>query len=392
MFAPVGTDMYLAGVVNVADSFHADISKAQLTIPIYFLGLAVGQVLYGPLVDRFGRKWPLLIGEITFIVSSLLIVVAPSINSVIALRLLQALGGCSGMIIGRVIVRDLFDFRQSAKMYAMLGVVQGLGPILAPVAGGFILVRWGWRATFVCMGVFGITCLIASVWGLPESLPPKSRRKANLPQIIRDYWEMACHRSFIVPALTGAVAGSFLFAYICASPYIFMNVFGVSKTLYTTIFVSNTVGTMIAAQLNNFLSHKYSPVRKLTGALTLALVFNGTLVLASHQSSMIMFMIPLWFAIATMPVIFANAIAITMRDCGDKAGIASALFGLLQFCFACLTSALASVWHDGTPAPMAWIMLAAIGLGLAIFVVGTRLGDPCPAVDETETCSSQTNI
>lgn len=387
MFAPVGTDMYLAGVGSIAESFRTDISKAQLTFSVYFFGLAVGQVLYGPLVDRFGRKRPLLIGVAVFVVSSFLIVVAPSIETVIALRLFQALGGCSGMIIGRAVVRDLFDFRQSAKVYAMLGVVQGLAPILAPVLGAFILVRWGWRETFVCMGVFGVACLAASVWGLPESLPPEARRKVNMSQIIRDYWEMLCYRPFIIPALAGAVAGSFLFAYISASPYVFMNVFGVSKAQYTMIFASNTVGTFIAAQLNNLLARKYSPGWMITRAMVFALVSCGALVMLSGQASMFLYMIPLWLAIAALPVIFANSVAIAMRDCCGKAGVASALFGLLQFGFASLASGLASVWRDGTPAPMSWIMLGALSLGLAIHLAGTRLGGYEPAIEKAEACS-----
>ncbi len=374
MFAPVGTDMYLAGVLNVANDFHADVAKAQLTFPVFFLGLALGQILYGPLVDRFGRSRPLWIGVSVFVVSSFLIVVTPTINGMIALRLFQALGGCSGMIIGRAVVRDLFDYRQSARIYAMLSVVQGLAPILAPILGAFILTRWGWRATFAGMGVFGLGCLVASVWGLPESLPAEARRKANMRRIGRDYWEMLCYRPFIVPALAGSIAGSFLFAYISASPYVFMGVFGAGKALYTAIFASNMVGTILAAQVNNHLSRKYSPVGMLTGALAFAMVSNVALVAAAGRTPMLVFLVPLWLTISMLPVIFANSVAIAMRTCGDRAGIASALLGLLQFGFASLTSGLASVWRDGTPAPMSWIMLAAIGVGFAIFGVGMRCG------------------
>jgi DHA1 family bicyclomycin/chloramphenicol resistance-like MFS transporter len=388
MFAPVGTDIYITGIVNIADNFHADVSKAQLTLSIYFLGLALGQIMYGPLVDRFGRKRPLLLGIFAFVVSSFLIVVAPSINSVIFLRLIQALGGCSGMIIGRAVVRDLFDYRQSANIYSTLGVVQGLAPILAPIAGGVILARWNWRIAFVFMGLFGLICFALTAFGLPESLPAESRRKVSIPQILKDYYELARHPHFIFPALSGAVAGSYIFAYICASPFVFMNVFGVNKAQYTVIFALNMAGTMLTAHFGNILSKKHSPSWMLMRSMIYALIANGFLVAISKHAPMSFFMIVLWLTIAPLPVIFANSIAIAMRDCLGKAGIASALFGLLQFGFASIVGALVSVWRNGTPSPMAWSMFGAIGIGLAILFVGTKFTDRQTGFIEDEISST----
>ncbi len=372
MFAPVGTDMYLAGIVNIANDFSVDVSKSQMTLSVYFLGLAFGQILYGPLIDRYGRKLPLVIGEVVFILCSVLIVVAGNIESIIVLRLLQAIGGCSGMIVGRAMVRDLFNMHQSARVYAMLGVVQGLAPILAPIAGGFILAHWGWRSAFVVMAVFGLICLGATVAGLPETLPQPVRRNVNIRQTMRDYWQMLWFRPFIIPALSGSVAGSFLFAYICASPDVFITIFGVSQTTYTLIFALNMAGTIVAAQMNHFFAKKHSPEFLLKVTLIFTAVCCAVLVIISGRASLIQFMIPLWFSIATIPLIFANSVAIAMDRCGQMAGIASGLFGVLQFGAASIAGMAVSAWRSQTPAPMAWIMLIAVALGLAILLAGSK--------------------
>ncbi len=377
MFAPVGTDMYLAGLVTLGEDLQTDVSHAQMTLSIYFLGLALGQVLYGPLIDRFGRVWPLRAGIVLFLVSSFLICVADTIQSVLVLRLLQALGGCSGMVAGRAVVRDLFDYRQSSRVFAMLGVVQGVAPIVAPVAGTVLIAFWGWRSTFVFMGIFGLGCLLAATFGLSETLGKENRRSIHPVNILRDYFRVLTFRPFLIPALAGAFSGSFLFVYICASPYVFMTVHGVSSTAYTAIFAMNTVGGFFSAHLNNRLLHRFSPLQLLTRALLLCAVFCLLLFFCAQTDSLPLLMVPLWLALATIPAIFANSMALALKDCGERAGVASALLGLLQFGIASLAGFGISLWKDGSAVPMALCMFGAVATGLAILYFGMRREREC---------------
>src|SRR5262245_19014547 len=170
-FGPLSIDMYLPGLPTIARDFRADTAAAQLTLSLFFVGLAVGQAIYGPIADRFGRKRPLLVGCAFYMVASLACALAPSIESLIALRCAQAIGGCAGMVIARSIVRDLFDTRESARMYSFLMLVMGLAPITAPLIGGQLLVAFGWRAIYWLLAGFGLLCALMVALGLPESLP-----------------------------------------------------------------------------------------------------------------------------------------------------------------------------------------------------------------------------
>jgi MFS transporter, DHA1 family, multidrug resistance protein len=184
-FGAFGTDMYLSGFPSIAKYFNTDEANVQLTLSVYFLGLAVGQLFYGPLVDRFGRRKPLIVGVAIFVVASLLITIAPNIHCFIGLRLLQALGGCSGMIVGRAVVRDLFDLQESARFMSMLAVVQGLAPIIAPVLGAYLLTVSVWQSVFWFIGALGLACLIGTAVGLPETLTEENRSRAGLAQVFR---------------------------------------------------------------------------------------------------------------------------------------------------------------------------------------------------------------
>jgi DHA1 family bicyclomycin/chloramphenicol resistance-like MFS transporter len=198
-FGPFGTDMYLSGFPAMAQDLGSDVAGVQMSLSFYFIGLAIGQVIYGPLVDRVGRRVPLVCGLALFVVASACISFADSLGSLLFLRVLQALGGCSGMIVGRAVVRDLFDVRESAGILSMLAVVQGLGPIVAPVLGSQILTYASWRLVFVFLTLFGLGCLAAAYFGLPETLPPSRRRSGGAGEVLRDYGRLLVHRPFIVP-------------------------------------------------------------------------------------------------------------------------------------------------------------------------------------------------
>lgn len=363
MFGPFGTDMYLSGFSKIAEDLHTDISQVQITLSVYFIGLAIGQMIYGPFLDRFGRRIPLFIGLVLFVGSSILIALTPNIHFFIWLRLLQALGGCAGMIIGRAVVRDLFDLKGSANMLSILAIVQGLGPIIAPVLGSFMLTILPWRSLFVFTALFGTFCLLESIFGLPETLPPEKRRNIRFKQVFSDYWSLIVRRSFIAPAAASGIAMSCLFAYISGSSFVFMNIYGMSARQYGLIFACNAMGTIFSAQINRVLLRHFEPQQVLTGGFIFNICIVIALVFMAGGAPMWAFMIPLWLCIASLPLIFANAIALAMDAGHDKGGSASALIGLLQFFFASLASMAVSFLHNGTAYPMACVMLGGVVLG-----------------------------
>jgi MFS transporter, DHA1 family, multidrug resistance protein len=373
-FGPFGTDMYLSGFPTMAGDLGTDVAHVQITLSVYFLGLAIGQLLYGPIVDRMGRRKPLIFGLCLFTAASLLAVFAKNIQCLLALRLCQALGGCAGMIVGRAVVRDLFDLKGAANLFSMLALVQGLGPIVAPILGSCLLHFASWRWVFVFLALFGVACLLAVVLGLPESLPKEKRLGGDFKNAVADYWFLMRKRAFIVPALAGGIAGSSLFAYISASPFVFMTIYGVGATTYGMIFAGNACGTILAAQLNRILLRRTVPYKIFTGAV----LFNiGAILLlfpAAESGSMALFMIPLWFTVASVPMMMANSMAIAMSECGDKAGIASAIIGLLQFGLASLVSYAVSLLHNGTAYPMAGVMLGCVVTSALVSLAGNRKG------------------
>lgn len=350
-FAPFATDMYLASFSSLAQSFHASASQVQLTLSIFFIGLAIGQPIYGPLIDRYGRRGPLLIGVAAFVLSSALCTVAPNIETLIGLRLLQAVAGCSGMIVSRAIIRDLFEVREAARVLSHVIMMQVFAPVIAPLMGSYILAWAHWQAIFAFLALFGAACFIATAVGVRETLPPE-RRKVDRG-IGKTFLRLLQRREFIVQALSGALAQSCMFAFISGSPFVFMELHGVSPQQYGWLFGINALGMVCASQLNRVLLARFAPRTLFRGALALNVVAGLTLLSVAGAHSLLLLMIPLWFCIATMPVLGANSMAIAMNASGDDAGSASALIGLLQFTSASLASGSVALLHNGTAYPMA---------------------------------------
>lgn len=371
-FAPFATDMYLSSFSILAEQFQTTPARVQWTLSIFFLGLAAGQLIYGPLVDRFGRRPPLIVGVAIFTTSSLLLTIAPSIDSFILLRLIQALGGCAGMIISRAIIQDLFHERDAAAVLSLMMLVQGLGPIMAPILGGYLVAVVGWQSVFAFLVLFGLGCLCATYWGLPETLPPKRRRHDSLRRVAWGYLSLLSQRAFMTPTLTGGLAISSLFSFISGSPYVLMHVYHVSQDHYGWLFGVNTIGMILASQANRLLLKKLSPRLILKGALVLNLTSCVLLVVMAHSASLLLFMLPLWFCLATIPLIGANVTVISMAAGNNRAGSASAIIGVVQFGLGSLATMLVGMLHNDTAVPMAAVMLGGSFLACLSFVLGRR--------------------
>ena len=229
-FGPLSIDMYLPGLPAIGRSLHASSADTQMTVAAFFIGIAVGQLFYGPISDRFGRRWPMLIGIGLYIAASVGCAVSNSIGLLIGLRVLQALGGCAGMVIARAIVRDRFESHEVLHVFSMLMLVMGLAPILAPLMGGFMLQVASWRWLFGVQATFAAIVAVAVIFTLPESLSPETAAQARGEHPFRSYFTLLKNPRLLGYVLTGAFSGAALFTYVATSPDIVIGHFPRSPT------------------------------------------------------------------------------------------------------------------------------------------------------------------
>ena len=362
-FGPLAIDFYLPSFPTLARAFATDVEHVQLSLAAYFAGLAIGQLAYGPMADRYGRRRPLLFGVVLFTLASLGCALAPNLEWLIAARFVQALGGCAGMVISRAVVRDLCDPLASAKVFSQLMLVMGLAPILAPLAGGVLLDVFGWQSIFFCLALFSALVGAGLAAWLPETLSDTQPR-APLRGSLGRYAALLRDREFIACGLAGGVAMAGMFAYIAGSPFVFIELYGVPAEHYGWLFGSNAAGFILAAQVNARLLRYRGPgfwLRRIVWVFFLSGVVLLGLALA-RPAQLWPLLIPLFIAIASLGCIPPNASACAMAHQGAQAGSASALMGSLQFCVAAGASSLVGVLHDGSAVPMAAVITLCGGL------------------------------
>lgn len=378
-FGPLAIDFYLPGFPAMALAFATDEKHIQTTLAAYFLGLSLGQLAYGPVADRFGRRIPLLVGVTLFTLASLACAFAPSLDALIAARFVQALGGCAGMVLSRAIVSDKCDAVASAKVFSQLMLVMGLAPILAPMLGGVLVNLYGWQSIFLALTLFSAGCTLAVALGLPESLP-SSQPRQPLSGALRQYGRLLKDRVFMGHALTGGIAIAGMFAYIAGSPFVFIKLYGVPAEHYGWLFGSNAAGFILVAQVNARLLAKRGPAfllaRTVWVYLAAGLVLLG--ISALHTQALWPLLVPLFVCIASLGCIIPNASACAMSGQGARAGSASALLGCVQFSVAAGAAALVGVLHDGSALPMALVisLCGAAAVGVAMLTRRLQLSRP----------------
>lgn len=351
---PLSIDMYLPSLPAIGQTLGADAASVQLTVTSYFIGLAFGQLAYGPISDRIGRKPPLLFGLALFTLASIGCMFARDVNALIVLRVLQALGGCAGMVVTRAMVRDRFTVDEMARVLSALVLVMGVAPILAPTLGGQVFIAFGWQAIFLILSLFGAACFIAVYWGVAETqvraAPPLSFRKVGA-----DYLRILRHQRFMAYALAGGSAQAGMFAYITASPFVFIDYFKVAPDHYGWLFGANAFGLIAGSQFNSRLLRRFKSNHVLRVALLVYLA-AGLVLLASaitHIGGFWGVSIPLLVCITSLGFTFPNAQAGAMAPFGDRAGMASAMLGTLQFTLAGISSIVVGLVHTGDAVGMA---------------------------------------
>lgn len=347
---PLSVDMYLPSFPEIEIDLNTSTSLVGATLSSFFIGLCCGQLIYGPLSDRVGRKGPLLVGLAIYLFASLGCFLAPSIESLLVMRFFQALGSCSGMVVGRAMIRDLFDPHETAKVFSLVMLGMGIAPILAPLGGQLIAEHLGWRAIFLFMVLFAGTVWIGVARTIPDIRAPESTGRVRLGRTLLDLLK---HREFMGFALSGTMIQAGLFAYITGSPTLFISGYGFSPRGYSLLFGLNAIGLIGASQLNNILLNRYSFETILRWVLGIAATMS-VVIAAMGLSGWggVMVTIPLFVFMSSLGLVFPNSTAGALADQQSRAGTASALLGIFQYGGAAVASGVVGILQLYTPAAM----------------------------------------
>ena len=391
---PFSIDMYLPGFPAIAADLNTTVAKISLSLSSFFIGISAGQMLYGPLLDRFGRKKPLYIGISVYLIASIGCAMATSADALIWLRLLQALGSCSGMVASRAMVRDVFPVEENAKIFSLLMLVAGVSPIIAPTLGGYVTAHFGWHYVFVILTIMAALLLLGIHFYLPESRKPDPTYSLKPRPIITGFINVAQEPQFYTYALTGSIASAGLYAYIAGSPFIFMQLYQVSEQQYGWIFAMIAGGLITASQINSFLLRKYKSEQIIVVALFCQSV-AGILLLTGSLFGFLGLLgtISLCFIfLSCQGFTFPNTSALSLAPFTRNAGSASALLGSIQMGIGAFTSALVSFLNNGTALPMTGVMASCATVSFIVLLVGGRVIKSRPAINDAQEESAEMMI
>lgn len=365
--APLSTDMYLPALPNVSESFAVSNFYTQLSLASFFIAFAFGQLIYGPLSDIFGRKKPLYVGLVVFIASSIGCVLVDSIYAFIALRFLQALGGCAGVVIARAIVNDRFSLKDAASVFALMMVVSSLAPMLAPTLGSMLLSFFPWHSIFLALFALGVVLFFFIVFSLKESAPSHKAAFSHI-EIIQTYKLILSDRIFMIYVLSGAFAMAAMFAYITGSSFVFMSVYELPTHIYSLVFALNALGLMLASMLNAKIVQKYAPQYILKIAFIAMSIFVFILILAGFVGVFVLFEIALFATLSSLGFLLPNLTTLAMARFKEHSGTASATLGTIQFALAGLSAFLVGALEANTPFALALLMAGVVWCGSVLYM------------------------
>ena len=375
-FAPISIDMYLPAMPVMENVFHTSAQAVEVTMVTFLIGFALGQSLYGPITDRFGRKPPLYVSMGLFILSSAGCALAPTIGWISFFRLLQAIGACGGSVISRAMVRDLFPPEELRRVFSMLILVLGVSPVIAPLFGSYLLLWFGWKAAFVVQTILGVILLIGMHFRLPESLAPENKLPLRFDTIVAAYKTLFRDRTFLGASVVCGFSSAGTFAYIASAPFVFINLYKVPTEHFGWLFGSVAVGMITASQINGRMPRRI-PIWRVLRIANLVQLFAGLLLLASVLTGwggLVSVYTCIFVYVSAQGFVFPNGSAIAMMRHGNIAGTASALLGTNQFFVAALCTTFLG-FIENPAIPMA-IVIAGCGVAstlLNFLTLGSRL-------------------
>jgi DHA1 family bicyclomycin/chloramphenicol resistance-like MFS transporter len=370
--APLSMDMYLPALPKVTDALHSPAATVQLTLTACLAGMALGQLVVGPMSDRWGRRRPLLVGMVVYVIATAVCAFAPSAELLIAFRLFQGLAGAAGIVIARAVVRDLYDGVEMARFFSTLMLVSGVAPVIAPVIGGQVLRLTDWRGVFGVLTVIGLL-LTALVWRqLDETLAPRDRHSGGLRQTLSTMRGLLADRVFAGYLLAGGFAFAALFAYISASAFVVQDIYGASPQTFSLLFGVNSVGLVAVGQLNGkVLIGRVSLDKALgTGLVVITLAAVALLIMASGllgEVGLLPMAAGLFVLMSAMGLALPNTNALALMRTKHAAGSASALLGTVSFLIGAVVSPLVGIAGEHTAVPMAVVQLACALIAVGCF-------------------------
>ena len=371
---PFSIDMYLPGFSGIAEDLNTTVAKVAMTLSSYFIGISAGQLLYGPLLDRFGRKKPLFIGLLVYILASLGCVFVQDIDTFIGLRFIQAVGSCAATVASISMVRDLFPVKDIPKIMSYLMLVVGLSPMLAPTVGGYVTDAFGWHIVFLILMCIGILILLAAHFGLPHTHTPDTTISLKPKPIILNFWSVIKEPQFYTYAFTGAIAFSGLFTYVAASPILFMHIYAVDAKTYGWIFAFMSLGLIFGSQVNSILMRKFNSEQMIFGALISQSIISIIFLICAFYNLLGLYetIAMLFLFLFCLGISNPNTAALTLAPFARNAGSASALMGAIQLGLGALASFAVGIFVKDSMVPMVFIMTVSTILAFIVLNIGKR--------------------
>lgn len=372
-------DMYLPALPDIGGAYGSPAAQVQLTLTACLLGLAAGQIVVGPMSDRFGRRRPLLIGMAGYVLASVACALAPGVHALTAFRLVQGLAGAAAIVISRAVVRDLFDGLAMARFFSTLMLISGAAPVLAPVVGGQVLRFTDWRGVFLVLAGFGLVITLVTARSLPETLPPERRHSGGIPDALRTMRGLFADRVFTGYLLVGSFGFAGLFSYVSASPFVIQEIYGASPQAFSLLFMVNSIGLVATGQLNGrLLVGRISLDRVIGAGLALILLSAVALLLMTAGVFGRVGLAPvsagLFVLMSAMALVLPNSNSQGLMRTPHAAGSASALLGTSQFLVGAVASPLVGIAGEDTAVPMAVVQLVSVLVAGASFVLLCRPG------------------
>ncbi|HEU0136225.1 MAG TPA: multidrug effflux MFS transporter [Flavobacterium sp.] len=371
---PFSIDMYLPGFSAIADDLNTTVNNVSLSLSSYFIGISAGQLLYGPLLDRYGRKKPLYLGLAVYVLASLGCALVNNIDMFILLRFIQAVGSCAATVAAMAMVRDLFPVHDSPKVFSLLMLVVGLSPMLAPTIGGYVIAGIGWHWVFFILMLMGAAVLAAAYFGLPQTRKPDLSISLKPRPIIENFISVLKVPQFTTYALSGGVAFMGLFTYVAGSPILFMDIFHTDEKTYGWIFAFMSLSFIGGSQFNTLMLRYYKSEQLVFAALISQFIIGLAFLLLAYAEALDLYgtIAMLFLFLACLGVANPNTSGLSLAPFSRNVGSASALMGALQLGLGALASVAVGIFVKASMVPMVVIMVVGTALALLVLIIGRR--------------------
>lgn len=346
---PLSIDLYLPGFILISDAFQTSTANVQISLSTFLGGFAIGQLLWGPLADKYGRKKPILASLAIFIVASIGCIYAQTVEQLWVIRFIQAIGGCGGVVISRAVVTDYFDKSDTLKIFSLLALIMGIAPILAPIVGNGILKFFSWKALFAVLVILGILMFVFTLFALPETHKPRLAPASRKTNVLKDYLSILRVKKFFIYSLIAGIANGALMIYVANGPFLIMEHGKLSNDAFSVIFAVNAFGLMLASYLTSYLQ-KSIPVNKLVkrSIIFMFIVSGALLTLMWMNANIYLILIVLFFYVFPIGILFPTTTELAITPFADNSGTASALFGSIQLLVAFICSIVSNALSNGT--------------------------------------------